>query len=313
MKARDVLVFLVLAPTVALALGACRGQPRRSVQRVVVAESTASQRLERAGVAVDTLGRTASRLFEAAPGFVAASEARATTRRYLGRVDVHAVEALAGGASGGAVAHVVISVELTAGDGSPALRETGRAAEPVGAEPGALRRALERAATAALERAVSAFSIQIAAEEKRTFELVEDLASAEPRVRDHAVRVLADRGDREAVPALVERLRDPDPEVAERAVGALAQLRDPRAVPALIALAHHRDGPYVANLARVVGDIGGSDARAWLLTMASGHPEEVVRGAAREALAELSVRAPQAQVGDEAAPKGKGETDPLRR
>jgi len=108
--------------------------------------------------------------------------------------------------------------------------------------------------------------------------------------------VLADRGARDAVPPLMARLRDSDPEVAERAVGALAQLRDARAVPALIELAHHRDGPYVANLAHVVGDIGGADAKAWLLTMASGHPDEVVRVAAREALTEMSIKAPHARV-----------------
>jgi hypothetical protein len=57
----------------------------------------------------------------------------------------------------------------------------------------------------------------------------------------------------------------------------------------------------VANLARILGDIGGPDARAWLLTMTSGHPDEVVRGAAREALAEMSARAPRAQVNADGA------------
>ena len=280
----------------AFVLAACRGQPRRSVERVAVGESAAAQRLDRAGVAVDDLGRSASRFFGAVPGFVPAGATGAGARRFLGRVNVEEAEVLAGGPSGGAVANVVISVELSSLDGDPALRETGRAAEPVGKSPDALRGALERAATAALERAVAAFGIQLAAERKRTPELVRDLSSPEARVRDHAVRVLGDRGEREAVPALLGRLRDPDPEVAERTVGALAQLRDPRAVPALIELAHHRDGSYVANLAHVVGDIGGSDAKAWLLTMASGHPDEVVRGAAREALTEMSVRAPHARV-----------------
>jgi HEAT repeat protein len=266
------------------------------VERVVVAESAAAQRLDSAGVASDALGRTASRLFDAAPGFVPARGARPGVRRFLATVDVQGAEALAGGPSGGAVAHVVIAVELTPVDGNPALREMGRAAEPVGTEPDALRAALERAAAAALGRAVGAFSVQLAAEQKRTPELVKDLSSPEARVRDHAVRVLADRGARDAVPPLMARLRDSDPEVAERAVGALAQLRDARAVPALIELAHHRDGPYVANLAHVVGDIGGADAKAWLLTMASGHPDEVVRVAAREALTEMSIKAPHARV-----------------
>jgi hypothetical protein len=45
-----------------------------------------------------------------------------------------------------------------------------------------------------------------------------------------------------------------------------------------------------------VGDIGGADAQAWLLTIASGHPDEVVRGAAKEALAEMSARERQQPV-----------------
>ncbi len=258
-------------------------------------ESPAAQRLAGAGVSVDALGSAASRFIDAAPGFVPARAARAGTHRFRGRVDVLATEAVPRVSGGGAVAQVVIAVELAPTDGDPTLREMGRAMEPVGAEPGSLRAALQRAATLALERAVRGVSMQFAAEQKRTAELVKDLSSPESAVRDHAVRVLADRGEKSAVPALVGRLRDPDPEVAERTIGALAQLRDPRAVPALIDLAHRREGPYVANLAHVVGDIGGPDAKAWLLTMASGHPDEVVRGAAREALAEMNVRSPHAR------------------
>ncbi len=280
----------------ALALAACRGQPRYTVERMAVAESVATQRLEGAGLTRQALARAGSRLFDAAPGFVPPGEARGKVRRFFGRLHVQRAEALAAGPGSDAVAHVVLTVELEPADGEPALRETGRAAEPVGSQPDALRSALERAATAAMGRAVSAFSMQLAAEQKRSPDLVKDLSSREVRVRDHAVRVLAERGERDAVPALVPLLRDSDPEVAERAVGALAQLRDPRAVPALIQLAHHRDGPYVANLAHILGDIGGPSAQAWLLTMASGHPDEVVRGAAREALAEMAARAPHARV-----------------
>jgi HEAT repeat protein len=130
------------------------------------------------------------------------------------------------------------------------------------------------------------------AERKGEADLVKDLDSPEAVVRDQAVRALAERGAKGAVPALIGRLKDSDPAVVERAVGALAQLHDPRAVPALIDLTRHRDGPYVANVVRIVGDLGGSEARAWLVTLASGHPDDVVRGAATEALAELAARDP---------------------
>jgi HEAT repeat protein len=67
-------------------------------------------------------------------------------------------------------------------------------------------------------------------------------------------------------------------------VGALAQIGDPRAVGPLIELSRRREGPFVAQMVRAVGDIGGSEAEAYLETIASGHPDPVVAQAAREAL-----------------------------
>ena len=272
----------------AAAFCACHSQPRYAVERLVVADTDGSQRLERAGVPGDALREEALRVLARAPGF-AGAKARGA-HRLVGQIIVQRADAFSGGPGGAAVAHVALTVELASEQGELALRETGRAAEPVGAGPEALRAALDRAARAAIARAVDSFSLQVAAERKRTSELMKDLDSTEARVRDQAVRALAERGDPTAVPGLISRLKDSDPEVRERAVGALAQLRDARAVPALIELSRRRDGPYVANLVRIVGDIGGPDARAWLLTLSSGHPDDVVRGAATEALSELAAR-----------------------
>ncbi|HTP26818.1 MAG TPA: HEAT repeat domain-containing protein [Anaeromyxobacteraceae bacterium] len=280
---------------VALELVACRAHPRSAVERLQVTESAPNRRLEGAGVSRRSLEEIARRTFDRTPGFVPSGAALSGVRLFRARVDVQEAEALVG-SSDGAVVHLIVAVELSPVDGQPALREQGRAAEPIGAGPGGLKSALEQAAASALERAVGALSLELVAESKGERELIKDLSSPDASVRDHAVRVLGDRGDRAAVPALLARLRDPDPEVAERAVGALAQLRDLRSVPDLIELAHHRDGEYVANLAHIVGDIGGPDARAWLATMAAGHPEEVVRSAAAEALAEMSARTARAGV-----------------
>jgi len=267
------------------------------VEHIVVQESPAAQRLEAVGLDRPALAASAQKLLEGAPGFVAPERARKDARRYLGELRVLRADALVGGVGGPAVAHVVVTLELTPRDGAGGGgSEVGRAAEPVGSGASALRTALERATRSALERATGAFALGLQAASKPTPELVKDLASPEARVREHAVRALADRSAREAVPALLDRLQDPDPDVAEKAVGALAQLRDPRAVPRLIELTRRREGPYVANLAHIVGDIGGADAQAWLLTIASGHPDEVVRGAAKEALAEMSARDRQAAV-----------------
>ncbi|HEX8910522.1 MAG TPA: HEAT repeat domain-containing protein [Anaeromyxobacteraceae bacterium] len=264
------------------------------MERLVVSESSSSQRLEAAGLPPARLIEDAQRLLEAAPGFVSGDGAKGA-RRVLGQLTVERAEAFSGGPGTTPVAIVAVTLELTPPEGEPTRRESGSAAEPLGDGPDALRIGLEHAAAAAIGKAVSAVALQLAAERKGNAELVKDLASAEAPLRDHAVRVLADRGDREAVPALIERLHDPDPAVVERAIGALAQLRDPRAAAPLIALAHHREGPYVAQLARLLGDIGGPDSRAWLLTMSSGHPDEVVRGAAREALSEMAARERQAR------------------
>ncbi len=169
------------------------------------------------------------------------------------------------------------------------LREAARWSEPV--HPGesdlaALRRALAGAA----RRAASDLALGTAEAAKPDRAVIADLDSADSRVRDHAVRVLADRKNPVAVPALIARLRDPDPELVERAVGALDQIKDPRAVEPLIELSHRREGPFVAQLARIIGDIGGPEADAYLLTLASGHPEPMVRKAAEQALAQSRER-----------------------
>ncbi|WP_176064787.1 HEAT repeat domain-containing protein [Anaeromyxobacter diazotrophicus] len=260
----------------------------------MVSGSEAAQLLESAGVAPDRLAEAARRGLAAAPGF-AVGPARDGDRRLLVQLTVERAEAFGGGPGAGAVAQVAVSLELTSADGEPSRREAGAAAEPLSDGPAALRVALERAATAAVDKAVAGVALQLGAERKSSPELVRDLTSPDAPVRDRAVRTLADRGAREAVPALIERLHDSDPAVVERAIGALAQLHDPRAAAPLIALARHRDGAYVAQLARLLGDVGGPDARAWLLTMSSGHPDDAVRGAARAALAELSERERQAR------------------
>jgi hypothetical protein len=43
-------------------------------------------------------------------------------------------------------------------------------------------------------------------------------------------------------------------------------------------------------MALIIGDIGGAEARAWLLTMAWGHPDATVRGVAHQALTEMEAR-----------------------
>ncbi|HEY7726260.1 MAG TPA: HEAT repeat domain-containing protein [Anaeromyxobacteraceae bacterium] len=276
-----------------VASGACRAPaPRQSVDRVVVAETEAAQRLEGAGVGPDEVLRVAVEALRSSRTFGPRAPDGAAARRWLGRVAVHRAEATGGAA--GPSAHVVLTLELSPQESGGTLRETARAVEPVGAGPRALRDAFSRATASALERAVGGFALLLAAERKREDELVADLGAPDARVRDCAVRVLADRKSRAAVPALVERLADPDPEVVERAIGALGQIGDPAAVPPLVRLAQKRQGPSVAHLARIIGDVGGPDARSYLLTLASGHADPLVRAAAQQALDEMEARTAEA-------------------
>ncbi|MBI5546229.1 MAG: HEAT repeat domain-containing protein [Deltaproteobacteria bacterium] len=140
-----------------------------------------------------------------------------------------------------------------------------------------------KALAEALDEAVKSGALHLDALSKTDAELIADLSSPDPRLRDYAVQVLADRKNAAAVPALMERLKDSDREVAMRAVGALGAIGDPRAVSALIEMGQTRDPQFVIALISVVAQLGGRDAEAFLFTLASGHPEEAVRRAAQEA------------------------------
>ena len=108
--------------------------------------------------------------------------------------------------------------------------------------------------------------------------------------------MLGERRSKAAVPLLIERLQREEPRLAYRIVGALAQIGDERAVPALIDLSRGTDVGGTTRLVRFIGDIGGSEAEAYLLTLDSGHPDARVRRAAREALDDLAARAKDAPV-----------------
>jgi HEAT repeat protein len=90
---------------------------------------------------------------------------------------------------------------------------------------------------------------------------------------------------------MLGRLPTEDSGVAMRMIGALAQIGDERAVPALIELARSTDSIATARLVHYIGDIGGSEAEGFLLTLESGHEDVRVREAARDALADLAARA----------------------
>jgi len=287
------LAATALAALLAMGGGACRrGGAPPSVGAVQIIQGRAAEAVAEAGVApaeIEGLTRTAlsDAGFRLAPG----------PRAYRARLEVLSLR-VSSDAKGNAWSEAVVALELRPGDGEeprprPSLGETGRGLVPVGTAPSAAwRAAIEEAS----REAASRLAIAVAAEEKTTAALLEDLEAADPRVRERAIVVLGERRSAEAVPALLARLQDPEPRLVDLAVGALAQTRDTRAVGPLIDLSRRRPPREQARFARLLGDIGGGEARGYLETLAAGASEPGLRHAAAEALADLSA-------GEQASPR----------
>ena len=263
-------------------LAACRRKAEPCVLTgVTVVQGDGPSRLDALGLERDELRSLALLAFGRTAGFVVPSgEPARGARRCRGGVSLLDARLAAKGTT---VAEVLLRLEVAPGDDGDAISETVRAAETV--EPGeAVLAAFRRAIAGAAGRAASGLALALAEAQKPDAQVIQDLESGDPHLRDLAVGVLADRKNPIAVPALLARLQDPDPAIADRAVGALAQIGDPRAVGPIVELSRRREGPFVAQMVRIVGDIGGAEAEAYLETMLAGHPDPAVASAAREAL-----------------------------
>ncbi len=196
-------------------------------------------------------------------------------------------------------AEVLVSLELLLPDGHDALERLvaeGSARRPTPSDatgspdPEGRLQAFEGAMEGALLEAATALSWQVEARKKSDADLEKDLTASDARVRDYAVRALAERRNPAAVPLLLARLDDDSPEVVRRAMGALVAIGDPRAVPRLIELTRKRPPGFVAEVLYALGSLGGDEAEAYLYTMESGAPDDEVRRAAHEALGDLRRR-----------------------
>jgi len=279
--------LLTLAALILAGAGCHRGPKPVHVASVRVAGGAVSEQLREAGLDAPALEAATLTALQAA-GF----RAGAGDRTYRARVDVVGVRLGAPERGGdGPRVEVAVEIALTPEESrsGAVLRDTGSGVATVGATGPA--EAFRQAVGAATRDAAEGLALGIAAEGKPVDQVLADLASADPRVRDHAVRSLADRRSPEAVPALIERLEDGDPDVAQRAVGALAQIGDPRAVSPLIDLAQRSEPELALRIVRVVGDLGGAEAEGYLMTLESGAADRQVRRVAKEALRDLRARA----------------------
>lgn len=164
----------------------------------------------------------------------------------------------------------------------------------------ALREALRRALTQVTEAAV----LQLSASERPDGALQQDLQSKDERVREFALRVLAERRHPAAAPLLIRQLQDENPQEVRRAIGALAEMKARSAVPALIDLMKDREIGFAQEVVYAIGEIGGTEAEAYLFTVAQGHDQPDVQSAARQALdtlhASRKLTAPEARGTDRA-------------
>lgn len=274
--------WLVAGALVAAVAGCKRGDEPCVVTGVTVEEDPGPSRLQAAGLTRDDLRAIALEAFGRAPGFVVpVGEPPRGAPRCRGAVALLDGRLTAG--SGQPRSEVALRMKLSTGDDTDDFVETARGSdtlergEPVAAS---VRRAIRNAA----DRGARQLALALAESRKPDAEVIRDLESADPKLRELAVGVLADRKNPAAVPGLLQRLQDPDPVIASRAVGALAQIGDPRAVGPIIELSRRREGPFVAQMVRAVGDIGGAEAEAYLETLVAGHSDPLVVQAAREAL-----------------------------
>lgn len=153
-----------------------------------------------------------------------------------------------------------------------------------GTTPEARQRAVRAALDEALRQLAETASLQLMTLERGDEALVADLQSADARIREFALRALAERRHPAAAPLLIEQLKSEDPETVRRAIGALVEMRARSAVPALIDLSKGKNTGFLQEIVFAVGEIGGMEAEAYLFTVAQGHDQPAVQAAAQQAL-----------------------------
>jgi hypothetical protein len=117
-------------------------------------------------------------------------------------------------------------------------------------------------------------------------------------LKGFAMRRIGERRDLGAIDALfgaIAQANDAqgtpiDQGLALRAIGTLVALGDQRAVEPLIDLAQHKEPDFVLQVAYAVGALGGRTAKAYLVTLGSGHMDPEVRAGAAIALNEMLER-----------------------
>lgn len=157
-----------------------------------------------------------------------------------------------------------------------------------GTTPEARQEAVRAALEDVLRQLSETASMQLAALERSSDALVADLQSSDSRMREFALRTLAERRHPVAAPLLIDQLKSNEPDTVRHAIGALVEMKARSAVPSLIDLARGRDMGFLQEIVFAVGEIGGPEAEAYLFTVAQGHDQPAIQAAARQALETMS-------------------------
>lgn len=201
-----------------------------------------------------------------------------------------------------------LSLERFGGNTPQRYEVVGLGEAPVAEDSVEGRRAAMRAALENVLRQVTESAVlQLAALDRADDALVADLRAADSRIREFALRTLAERKHPAAAPLLIDRLKDTsDAEQVRRTIGTLAEMKAKSAVPALIDLARGRDSGFLQEIVFAVGEIGGPEAEAYLYTVAQGHDTPSVQAAAQQALDTLYASRNHATL----EARGQGHADP---
>lgn len=161
---------------------------------------------------------------------------------------------------------------------------------PKGSDVEAIQEGVREALDAALGRAIREARALIDLEAAKDEDLVKKLQDSDQAARDAAMRLLAHRKNRAALPALLEKLRTDDLSEIRRAIGLLVELGAPESVNAIVEATRARDATVQREIVFAVSAIGGDDAEAYLDLVASGAEDPLVRASAEQALTELRNR-----------------------
>jgi len=118
--------------------------------------------------------------------------------------------------------------------------------------------------------------------------IVEALGAPDLESRVEAVRVVAARQLRQAIPKLLTMLEDEDEGVRDAALGALVVLRERGAVKVLAKSRQMRDAREMRKILDAMGTLGGREAKDYLGFVAETHDDEEIREMATSALERMT-------------------------